>query len=215
MIGSYAGGRDYRRCRLIRKACDSYSAIGALAKRAFLRILRAQLQGSGEPSRHLRWKRISRRYSVKRRQEPLGANWISDSSETWDALILRTFGFRKGPAVMRRLFGNMGHYVLSVVAFGEEPPGLARGPKLTASYFEWAFAGNALIYLMVVCIYHLLWMGSIDSNRRRPFRHVEPLPRVVPGMGVYQIPSISLRNCMSMGGRASAKQLNGVISGFG
>ena len=31
---------------------------------------------------------------------------------------------------------RMGHYVLSVVACGDGPPRLARGAKLSASYFE-------------------------------------------------------------------------------
>ena len=36
----------------------------------------------------------------------------------------------------------MGHYVLSVVTFGDEHPRLGMGPKMAASHFEGAFVGK-------------------------------------------------------------------------
>ena len=44
-------------------------------------------------------------------------------------------------AVMLTLRNHeLGHYVFIVVSLGKGPPSLDRGPKLTASYFEWACA---------------------------------------------------------------------------
>ena len=49
---------------------------------------------------------------------------------------------------------EMEHYVLIAVSLGGGAPKLVRGRKSTASYFEWAYVGNAQIWLMAVCIFH-------------------------------------------------------------
>ena len=47
---------------------------------------------------------------------------------------------------------EMGHYVLSVVAFREGPSCADRGPNLAASFFEWAIGRRALICRLEACI---------------------------------------------------------------
>ena len=54
-----------------------------------------------------------------------------------EVLAIRNRGLDIPPKV-----NDMGHDILSVVAFGDRPPCVDRGPKLAASYFEWALLGN-------------------------------------------------------------------------
>ena len=61
----------------------------------------------------------------------------SQSGLSCDVLTLR----RQRAGILLKV-NRMGHSVLSVGAMGDGPPRLGRGPKLAASFIEWAFVGR-------------------------------------------------------------------------
>ena len=81
------------------------------------------------------------------------------------------------------MVNRIGHYVLSVVAFGDVPPKLVRGQRLAVSYLEWVF---------VVKRPDLscggLYFPPTREKKRRYFRLLKPAPWAMPGMGASRIP---------------------------
>ena len=78
-----------------------------------LRISKLALRGSEAPSRHSYGERIFRRYYAR---APLGGLTGGHSDFSRDVLTIRSHGVDITLKV-----NEMGHYVLSVVVFGEGP----------------------------------------------------------------------------------------------